>query len=242
MSQDFTLSKPRHVAIIMDGNGRWATARRLPRVQGHQEGAATVRMVIRACVEHGISHLTLFAFSKENWKRPQLEIQFLMDLLSRFLDSELENLKKEGVHFETIGHIEDLSTTIQRKIENMKIQTRENKKLFLTVALNYGARQEIVDAVKRCVRHYSQKKEIPKLLEQLNEKEFANFLDTAGIPDPDLLIRTSGEIRLSNFLLWQLSYTEFHVTPKFWPEFTRTDFDQAIQEFGLRQRRFGAVG
>ena len=185
---------PQHIAIIMDGNGRWARKRHLPRVMGHQKGAETVRMVIETCVDLGIPYVTLYAFSQENWKRPKAEINFLMKLLDRYLDSELEAFKKEGIRFSTIGHVGVLPERTQLRLERMKQETKANRKLTVVLALNYGARQEILDAVQRFVSDLSRSNgAYSRRLKALNEKVFSQYLDTAAMPDPDLVIRTSGE-------------------------------------------------
>jgi undecaprenyl diphosphate synthase len=233
---------PVHVAIIMDGNGRWAQQRGLPRVMGHQKGTETVRVVKDTCLDLKIPYLTLYAFSRENWKRPKAEIEFLMNLLDRYLDSEMEGLAKEGVRFRTIGDLTSLHPRIQDKINALKARTERNTLLHLTLALNYGARQEILQAVKRFSKNALEagSSAVDKI-NALDVKIFEQFLDTAGIPDPDLLIRTSGEMRLSNFLLWQCSYSEIYVSDKMWPDFGREDFVRALREFAERERRYGAV-
>lgn len=241
-----TAALPAHVAVIMDGNGRWAKQRNLPRVKGHQEGAKTVQMVKQACIDLNIPYLTLYAFSHENWKRPKNEVEFLMDLLERQLDTEGPGVIKDGIRFRTIGNIGALRPAIQRKIAGLTSATASNTKLTLTLALNYGARQEILVAVRRFVDAASAEPSFsPQTLKEsalaLNEETFSSLLDTAGTPDPDLLIRTSGEMRLSNFLLWQCSYSEIFVSSKFWPEFTREDFESALADYAARERRFGAV-
>lgn len=236
---------PVHVAVIMDGNGRWARQRGLPRVMGHQKGAETVRMVKEACLELKIPYLTLYAFSQENWKRPKTEVDFLMNLLDRYLESEAPGLIKDGVRFRTIGDLTLLSPGIQEKIAALREKTRSNTRLTLSLALNYGSHQEILEAAKRFARSIFQNAadvaECARRMEALDEKTFEQFLDTAGTPDPDLLIRTSGEMRLSNFLLWQCSYSEIYVSDKLWPDFLRDDFRQALNDFAERERRFGAV-
>ncbi len=231
---------PRHVAIIMDGNGRWAEQRGLPRVAGHKAGVDTVREIVKAAIEIGVPILTLYAFSQENWKRPKEEVSVLMSLLDLFLDKEIRELEKQGVSFRAIGRIEALGEPIVKKIHKTEEATRNNTKLILNVALNYGSRQEILDAVDRYVRDAQND---PSLLAEgaLTEELFSKYLYTAGLPDPDLLIRTSGEMRLSNFLLWQLSYAEFYITKKYWPDFDKAEFMLAIEEFRKRERRFGDV-
>ena len=228
------MKRPRHIAIIMDGNGRWAQERKFPRIAGHRAGVEKVREIIKAAIEFKIPHLTLYAFSQENWKRPRSEIRFLMELLDHFLEKEARTLIREGIRFRAIGHLEELPKGIENKLLTLMRESRDNRRLMLNVALNYGSRQEIVDAAKRLLSANINK-------DELDEKIFSRYLYTAGIPDPDLLIRTSGEMRLSNFLLWQCSYSEIYISKKYWPDFTREDLWEAISEFGERERRFGAV-
>ena len=232
---------PQHVAIIMDGNGRWAQGRGLPRVAGHRAGVQAVREIVKTALGLGIQVLTLYAFSQENWKRPKEEISVLMDLLDYFIDKEIQNLVKEGVKVRTIGRIEALPPHTLAKVLQAVESTRNNNKLILNIALNYGARTEILDAVERILKESKDGKLSRDGASALTEEEFASHLYTAGLPDPDLLIRTSGEMRLSNFLLWQLSYAEIYITKKFWPDFKKDDFLKAIKEYGKRDRRFGDV-
>jgi undecaprenyl diphosphate synthase len=232
---------PLHVAIIMDGNGRWAKERGLPRVAGHRAGVQTVKAVVEAAIETGIPYLTLYAFSQENWKRPKEEVALLMDLLDHFIDHEICNLMKEGVSFRAIGRIEALPNRTLKKVEQAVKATASNRKLVLTIALNYGARTEILDAVQKILKEAGQNPSWKNGSGVLDEHVFSNYLYTAGLPDPDLLIRTSGEMRLSNFLLWQLSYSEIYITRKYWPDFTKADFLKAIREYTKRERRFGDV-
>ncbi|OGW84773.1 MAG: di-trans,poly-cis-decaprenylcistransferase [Omnitrophica bacterium RIFCSPHIGHO2_02_FULL_46_11] len=231
-----TSNLPRHVAIIMDGNGRWAKERGLPRIHGHQKGMETIRAIVRTARELGIQYLTLYAFSKENWARPKAEVNFLMNLLSQYLDSELNELNENQIRFNVIGRLEDLPPAIQGTIKrNIKL-TQNNKGLVLTLALSYSSRIEIVNAAKRlCEKVTSGNLKI----EEINEAIFSKELSTAGMPDPDLLIRTSGELRISNFLLWQISYTEIYVSDKYWPDFAKQDFLNAIKDFQKRERRYG---
>ena len=231
-----TSNLPRHVAIIMDGNGRWAKERGLARIQGHQKGMETIRAIVRTARELGIQYLTLYAFSKENWARPKAEVNFLMNLLSQYLDSELNELNENQIRFNVIGRLEDLPPAIQGTIKrNIKL-TQNNKGLVLTLALSYSSRIEIVNAAKRlCEKVTSGNLKI----EEINEAIFSKELSTAGMPDPDLLIRTSGELRISNFLLWQISYTEIYVSDKYWPDFAKQDFLNAIKDFQKRERRYG---
>ena len=233
---------PQHVAIIMDGNGRWAKERGLPRVAGHEAGVKTVREVVKASIDLGIPVLTLYAFSQENWKRPKAEVSFLMDLLGYFLDKEIQNLMREGVSVRTIGRIEELVPPVLAKLRQAVERTKRNEKLILNIALNYGARTEILDAVQKILQESKSGRLTANGSGLLSEEIFSRYLYTSGLPDPDLLIRTSGEMRLSNFLLWQLSYAEIYITKKYWPDFKRADFLKAIREYGRRERRFGDVG
>ncbi len=219
----------------MDGNGRWACAKGLPRVAGHKAGVERVREIVTAAIEIGIPVLTLYAFSSENWKRPREEVSVLMSLLEIFLNQEIERMKKEGVSLRTIGDIEALPPRTLQKLSEAVRSTAHNDRLILNIALNYGARQEIVGAVRKIVAEG-----IPA--ESIDEDLFSKHLYTADLPDPDFLIRTSGEMRLSNFLLWQLSYAEIYITKKFWPDFRKDDFVKAVREFGRRERRFGDIG
>jgi len=227
---------PQHVAIIMDGNGRWAMERGLPRVQGHQAGVESIRSIVRAAGELGIKYLTLYAFSTENWGRPQEEVGFLMNLLSNYLDKELAEITKNNIRFKMIGRLDDLPAEIQEKIRRNLKQTETNTGMVLTLALSYSSRMEIVDAVKKI----AEKVKAGEVVSQdITPELFSRYLYTAELPDPDLLIRTSGEMRISNFLLWQLSYTEIYVTEKLWPDFRKDDLLKAIQEYQTRERRFG---
>ena len=227
---------PQHVAVIMDGNGRWALERGLARINGHQKGVESIREIVRAAREFKVRYLTLYAFSKENWARPKREIDFLMNLLSEYLDSELEEMEQNQVRFNAIGRLEELPAKIQQRIKRNMEQTRNNQELLLTLALSYSSRIEIMDAVKRLCE---QVKSGRLGVDDITEDRIAHELYTAGIPDPDLLIRTSGELRISNFLLWQISYTEIYVSYKYWPDFRKEDFRKAIEAFQKRERRFG---
>lgn len=227
---------PVHVAIIMDGNGRWAKSRGLPRIRGHQVGVERVEDVIQAAPSLGIKYLTLYAFSKENWKRPHEEVSFLMELLAKYLDQKLEEMKRQNVVFNTIGHLDDLPAPIREKIIRNKEETRSNTGLVVTFAFSYSARVEITDACRKIAEKAARGELNPS---EINEDVISQSLYTAGMPDPDLLIRTSGEMRISNFLLWQISYTELYVTEKYWPEFTRDEFVKALQAYQSRERRFG---
>lgn len=230
---------PNHVAIIMDGNGRWAKQRALNRIRGHEEGAESVRDIVRASREIGISWLTLYAFSEENWKRPKYEIQALMRLLKRFLKSELREMLENGIRFQTIGRTHKLPDDVQKVIRETIDRTSQNKNMVLTLALSYGARQEIFDAVRQIARRVeSGEITIGEITEQL----ISESLYTEGMPDPDLLIRTSGEYRVSNFLLWQIAYTEIFTTPTFWPDFRKDEYLRALADYQTRERRYGATG
>ena len=228
---------PLHIAVIMDGNGRWAKKRGLPRVMGHREGIESVREIIKACRELGIKYLTIYAFSAENWKRPKDEVGTLMKFLEQYLDKELPSFIKNGIRLNFIGRIEGLPDFIRPKLKKAMERTAECGKMTLNVALNYSGRAEIVDAAKRFA---AQVKAGRRVADDLDEEAFGGLLYTAGQPDPDLLIRTSGEMRISNFLLWQISYAELYVTPKLWPDFRKPDLVEAIAHFQRRERRFGA--
>jgi len=229
---------PRHVAIIMDGNGRWAQQRGLPRLAGHEQGSKSIRACVEAAMESGVEFLTLYAFSSENWKRPAPEVAGLMLLLERFLDEKVKEMLKEGVRLQAIGRIGELPPICQRKLAEAIAATAANTRLTVILALSYSGRIEIVDAIKGIVREARE----GKLTEEDISPEFFNGrLYTRDVPDPDLLIRTSGEMRVSNFLLWQLSYTEIHVAAKLWPDFGKADFLLALEDYAGRARRFGGV-
>jgi undecaprenyl diphosphate synthase len=227
-----------HIAIIMDGNGRWATARGLPRVMGHHAGAEAVRRIVEASVELGIKGLTLYAFSWENRDRPTEEIHELMRLLDDFIQRETPTLLSHRVRFHAIGRLDELPAAVVESLRRTMDRTRDLDRMTLTLALSYGGRQEIVDAAKRIGQRVRSGSLRP---EDINEEIFAQHLYAPQLPDPDLLIRTSGEQRLSNFLLWQVSYTELYVTPTLWPDFTKDDLIEAIAEYERRERRFGRV-
>lgn len=231
-------SLPRHVAIIMDGNGRWARKRLMPRTMGHRAGMASLKKVVKACDEFKIPILTVYAFSTENWKRPENEVQFLMKLLVEFLHKELDELNENNVCINVIGDYSVLNQECQDEIRRALLATRNNQGLLFNIALNYGARAEMVEAIKKIVDKVISG-EIPR--DSICEATVSSFLYTGGVPDPDLLIRTAGELRLSNFLLWQLAYTELWVTDRLWPDFTREDLLAAIRDFQQRDRRFGAL-
>jgi undecaprenyl diphosphate synthase len=225
---------PRHIGIIPDGNGRWAKERGLPRVYGHKEGMKRVREVVECARELGIKALSLYAFSSENWRRPREEIEFLMKLLREFLKSEVSRLVDNDIRFVASGQISGLPTPIQSEIEKVEQETFENKSLILNVCLNYGGRGEIVNAVKEMIKKGLRP-------EAIDEATFSTFLYTKGMPELDLLIRTSGEFRVSNFFLWQLAYAEVYFTPVLWPDFRKRDFLAAISNFQSRERRFGGL-
>ncbi|MFQ5784007.1 MAG: isoprenyl transferase [Alphaproteobacteria bacterium] len=228
---------PVHIAIIMDGNGRWASARGLPRIAGHQQGAEVVRHVVTHCREIGVSYLTIYAFSSENWKRPLTEVDDLMGLLRLYLRRELKELARAGVRMRFIGDRSRLPDDIIALVGQAERETRDNAALTFVVALNYGSRNEIVEAAQSLAEDVAAGRLSP---EAIDEKRFADRLYTAGIPDPDLLIRTSGEQRMSNFLLWQSAYTELIFSPVLWPDFDKEHLDKAIDEFNRRERRYGA--
>jgi undecaprenyl diphosphate synthase len=229
---------PRHIAIIMDGNGRWARRRGLPRVAGHRQAIDSVRDVVEACGELGIEVLTLYTFSVENWGRPREEVNALMDLLVETIRSELDELLKNNVRLITIGHLDDLPPLTRESMEYAIEKTKHCTGLILNLALSYGGRREIVDAVKAIARKVKQGVINP---DAIDESVVADHLYTRGLPDPDLLIRTSGELRISNFLLWQLAYTEMYVTDVLWPDFRREHLYEAIRSYQKRERRFGLV-
>jgi undecaprenyl diphosphate synthase len=231
-------SLPAHVAIIMDGNGRWAKQRNLPRVEGHRNGAESVRAVVRAAGEIGIKYLTVYAFSMENWTRPKEEVDTLMKYLDRYLRNEVGELQKNNVRLEVIGQIYRLPEFVQDQLKKTITLLQKNKGLTLVLALSYGARTEIVEGIRSIAAKVKQGKLDP---EEIDEQTVAQHLYTKGIPDPDLLIRTSGEMRVSNFLLWQISYAELVVTPTLWPDFRRPQFFEALEEYARRHRRFGGV-
>ncbi|MEI8107479.1 MAG: isoprenyl transferase [Verrucomicrobiota bacterium] len=232
------MSVPRHIAIIMDGNGRWAKERGLPRIAGHQQGAESVRAVTEACVELGVEFLTVYAFSTENWKRPATEVAALWVLLEHFIEQERPTLIKNRVRFQVIGRIDALPTTCQQAIATTVALTAENTATTLILALNYSGRTEILDAFKELAEELRAGR---LKIEEIDTEKIGAHLYTRTHPDPDLLIRTSGEMRLSNFLLWQLSYTEIHVTETLWPDFGRADLQKAIADYHQRQRRFGGL-
>jgi len=229
---------PRHVGIIMDGNGRWAHARGLPRGEGHRRGVEALRSAVRFAVRRGIRYLTLFSFSSENWSRPDDEIQGLFNLVRIFVRSDLADLHKNGVRVRVIGARDEIPPDIRELIEEAEVMTFGNRGLQLIVAFNYGARDEIVRAARRLAERVARGE---MAAEEVSEETFAAELDTAGIPDPDIVIRTSGEQRISNFLLWQAAYAELIFLPVLWPEFNDVEFERALAEYASRERRYGGV-
>jgi undecaprenyl diphosphate synthase len=225
---------PAHVAIIMDGNGRWAAQRHLPRVEGHRAGIEAVRDTVECAARLGIQVLTLYAFSVENWKRPKSEVSTLMLLLKRYLRSELSTLLRNDIRFSVIGRIEELAPDIQAELREAIARTASNRGMLFNIALNYGGRAEIVDAARRAI-------ESGVRADDLDETRFASFLYTAGQPDPDLMIRTSGEMRVSNYLLWQIAYAEIYVTDTLWPDFRRRHLIDAVLAYQKRERRYGGI-
>ncbi|HEY3216243.1 MAG TPA: isoprenyl transferase [Candidatus Eisenbacteria bacterium] len=229
---------PRHIAIIMDGNGRWARARGVPRMMGHRAGRESVREVVRGCMALGVEVLTLYTFSTENWRRPRREVQALMAILRQTLRREREELRRNNVRLQIIGRREDLPTAVLATIDETQDYLSGCSGLLLNLALSYSGRAEIVDALRRLLRDHEAERFVPA---RLDEALFATYLSTAGLPDPDLLIRTSGEMRISNFMLWQLAYTELWITDTLWPDFRRRHLYQAVADYQGRERRFGRV-
>jgi undecaprenyl diphosphate synthase len=229
-------SIPKHIAIIMDGNGRWAKKKGLPRIAGHRAGAKAVEEAIKGARSCGVKILTLYAFSTENWKRPKNEVSALFGLLENYIDKELERLHKNGIRFSVIGKIEDLPDGVRDKLYGAIDKTKNNKDFTLNLALNYGSRAEITDAARRITKDCLDHKLDP---ESIDEALFSSYLYTKDLSDPDILIRTSGEMRLSNFLLWQASYTELYMMKKMWPDFKKEDIKKAIAEYQRRERRYG---
>jgi len=225
---------PEHVAIIMDGNGRWAKKRGLPRLAGHQAGTENLRRIIRACVEFGIKYLTIYAFSTENWGRPKEEVEGLLKILESVIEKELTELHQEGVKLRHIGRLEKLPESLRNKVESAIELTKDNDRLTVVVAFNYGGRDEIVSAVENIVKSGVRS-------EDVTEQLISDHLFTKDIPDPDLVIRTSGEMRLSNFLIWQAAYSELYITPVYWPDFNKEELHKALESFCLRNRRFGGL-
>ena len=229
---------PQHIAVIMDGNGRWARERGLPRIEGHRRGSESVRACTTACMEAGVPYLTLYAFSKDNWQRPADEVGALMILLDRFLAERTAEIMERNIRLRAIGHLQDLPDKARKRLEDTIAKSANNTALTLTLALSYGARTEIVDAARQIAREAKAGILDP---ESVSEDTINSHLYTAGIPDPDLLVRTSGEMRISNFLLWQISYAEIVVTPKLWPDFGKEDLFAAMQEYARRHRRYGGI-
>lgn len=225
---------PQHVAMIMDGNGRWALQRGLPRLAGHKAGTENLRRVIRATVEFGVKYLTIYAFSTENWGRPAEEVNGLMLILQNVIDRELNELHNEGVQLRHIGRLERLDPAIQKKVLHAIELTKNNDRLILNVAFNYGGRDEIVNAIQHII-----KDGIPA--QEVTDELVNRYLYTAGVPDPDLIIRTSGELRVSNFLIWQAAYSEWYITPTFWPDFDKEEYRRALETYANRDRRYGKV-
>lgn len=225
---------PQHVAIIMDGNGRWASSRGLPRLAGHRAGTENLRTIIEATVEFGIEYLTIYAFSTENWKRPAQEVQGLMRIFRNMLDRELQNLHENGVQLRHLGRLERIEPELQQRVKDAIQLTKDNTRLVLNVAFNYGGRDEIIRAVRDIVQENLQP-------DQIDQDLFSQYLYTADSPDPDLIIRTSGEYRCSNFLLWQGAYSEWYFTPTLWPDFDREELLKALVDYSNRDRRFGNI-
>lgn len=225
---------PLHVAIIMDGNGRWAAARGLPRLAGHRAGTENLRRVITASVELGIEYLTIYAFSTENWGRPQDEVKGLMMILEDVIDKELSELHEQGVQLRHVGHLEGLNTKLREKVIKAVTQTKDNSRLILNVAFNYGGRDEIICAIQNMIKDGVKP-------EDVSEELFNQYLFTKGTPDPDLIIRTSGEMRTSNFLIWQAAYSELYITPTYWPDFNKEELCKALAAYSSRDRRFGRL-
>ena len=227
---------PKHVAIIMDGNGRWAKERNLARIEGHRQGAETVRRISRIARRMGVKALTLYAFSDENWARPKMEVAQLMELLGKFLIQERHEMKNNQIRLNVIGSVDRLPGFVQEKLSDALSFTQEENEMVLNLALSYGSKSEIIRGFKKIMREIESGTLKPS---DVNPEMFSNYLDTAGLPDPELMIRTSGEFRISNFMLWQLAYTEIHVTKVLWPDFSEDDFHKAILDFQGRERRFG---
>ena len=229
---------PAHVAIIMDGNGRWAQMRGRPRLVGHHAGAKRVKEIVRACPDVGVKYLTIFAFSTENWKRTQAEVAGLMSLFKRYIRREAQALFEEGVRVRFIGDRVKLEPKLVELMDNLELLTAQNDKVHLTIALNYGGRDEVARATRRLAHDVAAGNLAPK---DVDDETFTRYLDTCFLPDPDLVIRTSGEARISNFLLWQSAYAEYEFIETLWPDFTKEEFDRVLSRFGRRERRFGAV-
>lgn len=233
-TQQPPVSVPRHVAVIMDGNGRWARERGLSRLQGHRAGTENIRRVIRSFANHGVQYLTLYAFSTENWSRPPAEVRGLLRLLGEVIDREMDNLHRDGVKLNHLGTLEGLSSRLQKRVIDAMELTRNNTAITLSLAFNYGGRQEILMAVKKLLAQGISP-------EAVDEAIFSQSLYTSELPDPDLIIRTAGELRLSNFLLWQSAYSEYYFTPTYWPDFDEAEVERALRAYTQRQRRFGGL-
>jgi undecaprenyl diphosphate synthase len=233
-TQESLQNIPNHVAIIMDGNGRWALEKGLPRLSGHRAGTENLREVIEACAEFGIQYLTIYAFSTENWKRPKEEIQGLMRIFKTMLDRELQNLHENGVQLRHLGRLDQIDKELQKKVREAIELTKDNKTLILNVAFNYGGRDEILQAVKNIIT-------AGHSADDIDDEQFAKYLYTSESPDPDLIIRTSGEFRCSNFLIWQSAYAEWYFTPTYWPDFNKEELRQALIVYNQRERRYGEV-
>lgn len=225
---------PNHVAIIMDGNGRWALSRGLPRIAGHRAGTDNLRRVMEGCGELGIKYLTLYAFSTENWGRPEEEVRGLMGILEDVIDSELAELNREGAQLRHIGILERLDPILREKVIHAVELTKNNNKLILNIAFNYGGRDEIVHAIRNIIEDQIAPNDV-------TDELVSRYLFTSGVPDPDLVIRTSGELRISNFLIWQAAYAEWYFTPVYWPDFDKTELRKAVEEYSRRERRYGLV-
>ena len=225
---------PQHIAIIMDGNGRWAKKRLLPRAAGHKEGVASLKVVLKACAEFGVKYLTVYAFSTENWGRPQEEVDFLMNLFAQSIDREIDELIASGVRLRFLGRIHKFSDQLQAKMREAMDKTKDCDRITLNVMVNYGGRAELADAFQQMTND-----QVPN--DEINEDKISNYLYTKGMPDPDLLIRTADEMRVSNFLLWQIAYAEIYVTPKLWPDFRQAQLAEAIEAYQKRERRFGKI-
>jgi undecaprenyl diphosphate synthase len=227
---------PQHIAVIMDGNGRWAKQRKKPRIFGHKEGAESLRAVLKGCAEFGVKYLTVYAFSTENWGRPQEEVDFLMNLFSLTIDREMGELMKNGVKLRFLGRLSKFSAELQKKMNDAMEKTKDNKRITLSVMVNYGGRAELVDAVNEIVERGTWNVE-----RRVEEKDIQEHLYTRGMPDPDLLIRTANEMRVSNFLLWQIAYAEIYVTQTLWPDFRRDQLIAALEAYQKRERRYGKL-
>ncbi|MEM8980366.1 MAG: polyprenyl diphosphate synthase [Pseudomonadota bacterium] len=238
MAKDLQPTAPRHVAVIMDGNGRWATMRGKPRLFGHHAGARRVREIVKACPDQGVKYLTIFAFSTENWKRTQAEVAGLMKLFKRYITRESQQLLRDGVRVRFIGDRVRLDDTLVRLMDELELLTADNDRVHLTIAINYGGRDEVARATKRLAHDVALGNLDPRTVD---EETLPKYLDTYFLPDPDLVIRTSGEARISNFLLWQSAYSEYEFLDTLWPDFTAEEFAKVLKGYGARDRRFGAV-